>query len=286
MFCAAALPAGFAQQAPQAPPAPPAQTPMPPRVRVAGAASQMTPYIGVNIMVVDAALAKTLKLKEERGVQVTQLVAGGPAEKAGVKVGDVILEFDGQHVQGEELLQRLVREMPAGRVAKLGIWRNGAMQTIDVKIELRREMEVGVVIPRGTWGVDGPDYWPTVQQFPMDMPRMQTIMQNQVLGVECEALGDEQQFAEFFGVKDGLLVKAVAAGSPATRGGIKAGDVITKVDETHVSTMRELTAALRAAAQKGNYQVTVVRNKKEMQISVSGGPWHGMIDSIWAANWA
>ncbi len=246
----------------------------------------MSPYIGVSGMDIDATKAKTLKLKEERGAEVTQLVAGGPAEKAGVKVGDVILEFDGQHVQGYEELQRLVRDMPAGRVAKLGVWRNGAMQTIDVKIELRREMEIGVVIPRGTWGVDGPDYWPTLQPFPMDMPHVQTTMQNQVLGVECEALGDEQQFAEFFGVKDGLLVKEVAVGSPAARAGIKAGDVIAKVDETHVSTMRELTSALRTAAQKGAYQVTVVRNKKEMTISVSGGPWHGMIDGLWAGTWA
>ena len=56
---------------------------------------------------------------------------------------------------------------------------------------------------------------------------------------------------------------------PAARAGIKAGDVIIKVDETRVGTMRELTAALRAAVQKGSYQVTVVRNKKEMQIAVS-----------------
>jgi serine protease Do len=103
----------------------------------------------------------------------------------------------------------------------------------------------------------------------MEIPQIQTVMQNPVLGVQCEALGDEQQFAEFFGVKDGVLVKMTLPDSPAARAGIKAGDVIIKVDDARVGSMRELTTALRAAAQKGSYQVTVVRNKKELPISVS-----------------
>jgi serine protease Do len=232
--------------------------------RAAGAAVQSTPYIGVGIMDVDSARAKALKLKEERGTEVTSLVPGGPAEKAGLKVGDVILEYDGQHLQGLEQLQRMVRESVPGRVVKVGIWRNGAMLTLDVTIALHRDM--GMPGPNAVWGT-APDYWP-MAQLPMDFPHIQTIMQNSMLGVECEPLGDEQQFAEYFGVKDGLLIKMVAAGSPASRAGIKAGDVIIKVDETRVGSMRELTGALRIAGQKSSYQLTVVRNKKDMPVTV------------------
>ena len=89
-------------------------------------------------------------------------------------------------------------------------------------------------------------------------------MQNSVLGISGEALGDEQQFAEFFGVKDGVLVKEVSSNSAAERAGIKAGDVIVKVGDTRVGSLRELTTALRAARSKTD-TITVVRNKKEMK---------------------
>ena len=96
-------------------------------------------------------------------------------------------------------------------------------------------------------------------------------MQTPILGLLYEQLGDEQQLAEFFGIRDGLLVKAVTPDSPAARAGIKAGDVIVKVEDAHVGTMRELNSALRSivASQKPTFQVTVVRNKKEMPLSVS-----------------
>jgi serine protease Do len=254
-----ALSAIFAQQAPQ-----------PPRAHSAGSAAQNVSYMGVGIMTVDSARAKVLKMKEERGAEITQLAPGGPAEKAGLKVNDVILEFDGQHVQGQEQLQRLVRESTPGRPVKIEVWRNGAMQAATVNIESRREISVDDPYGRGVWSELPPPgvNWPAVIAMP-PMPPFPTLVQSPVLGVECEPLGDEQQFAEFFGVKDGLLVKMVASGSPAARAGVKAGDVIVKVDETRVGSMRELTGALRVASQKPSYQLTVVRNKKEMQITAA-----------------
>ena len=142
------------------------------------------------------------------------------------------------------------------------------MQTANVTIESHREMSADDPFGRGIWSELPPPgvNWPQIVTMP-PMPPFPTIVQSPVLGVECEPLGDEQQFAEFFGVKDGLLVKMVAGGSPAARAGIKAGDVIVKVDETHVGSMRELTGALHMASQKASYQLTVVRNKKEMQIT-------------------
>jgi serine protease Do len=258
---ALALSTSFGQQAPQ--------PPQPPRARSAGSAAQSVSFMGVGLMTVDAARAKALKMKEERGAEVTQLIPGGPAEKAGLKVNDVILEFGGEQVQNQEQLGRLVRESAPGRQVKVDVWRNGAMQTVTVTIESRREISVEDPWGRGVWSELPPPgvNWPPAVPMPPVAP-FPTIVQSPVLGVECEPLGDEQQFAEFFGVKDGLLVKMVSSGSPAARAGIKAGDVIVKVDETRVGTMRELTGALRVASQKSSFQLTVVRNKKEQQITV------------------
>lgn len=118
----------------QAPPAPPAH-PVPP-----GAPAPPAPprYLGVGIREIDSERAKALKLSEEYGVEITAVTEGSPAEKAGIKVGDVVLEYSGHRVEGTEQLMRLVRETPPGRQVKLLISRNGATQTITATIGERK----------------------------------------------------------------------------------------------------------------------------------------------------
>jgi serine protease Do len=95
-----------------------------------------------------------------------------------------------------------------------------------------------------------------------------------------EPLGKEEQFAEFFGVKDGVLVKSVLKSSPAEKAGIKAGDVIVKVDDAKIATAEDITKALRSVENgKSTCVVTVVRGKKETPVTVTletrtGGPVH------------
>ena len=86
-------------------------------------------YLGVNLAEIDSNRAKELKLRETTGVEITRVEEGSPAEKAGLKPNDVVLEFNGQHVEGMEQFGRLVRETPGGREVKLVISRNGDSQT-------------------------------------------------------------------------------------------------------------------------------------------------------------
>jgi serine protease Do len=90
-----------------------------------------------------------------------------------------------------------------------------------------------------------------------------------MLGIVGEPLGREEQLAEFFGVQEGVLVRSVKKGSAADKAGIKAGDVITKVDDSKVATSAEITRALRGLKSKKTFGVTVVRNKKEMPLTVT-----------------
>jgi serine protease Do len=78
-------------------------------------------YLGVGVVDVDSERARTLKLKEDRGVEITSVTEGGPADKAGIKQGDVVLEYNGQAVDGMTQFQRLVRETPASRQVKIGL---------------------------------------------------------------------------------------------------------------------------------------------------------------------
>jgi serine protease Do len=111
---------------------------------------------------------------------------------------------------------------------------------------------------------------------PMEIPRMQPMYQSPMLGIEGESLAQEDQFAEFLGVKEGVLVKAVMKNSAAEKAGIKAGDVITKVDDAKVSSPREISSALRGLRNKNTFPVVVVRRQQETTVTVTLEDRRGM----------
>src|ERR1700710_1396863 len=116
-----------------------AQTPKAPRVSVVAPSGS---YLGVMMQEVDGERAKALKLREEAGVEITRVEPDSPAEKAGLKVADVVLQYNGQHIEGMEQFSRLVRETPSGREVKLEIIRNAVPQTVNVKLATRRTPRV------------------------------------------------------------------------------------------------------------------------------------------------
>lgn len=238
-----------------------ALAPEPPRAPVgfAMATTAGGSFLGVGVAEITSNRARELKLREEHGVEITHLEDDSPAGKAGLKAGDVILEYNGQRVEGIEQFGRLVRETPAGREVKLLISRNGANQTVQATIGTRKG---GMLLNRaGDWHFEMPEI-----QMPA-IPHVFATWSSSMLGVEAESLG--KQLADYFGVKDGVLVRSVAKGSAADTAGIKAGDVITKVEQTSVATPNDVATAVRSARSKKPFTVQVVREHREMTISVT-----------------
>jgi serine protease Do len=207
-------------------------------------------YLGIGIQEITVERAKALKLREETGVEVTRVAHDSPADKAGLKEGDVVLQYNGTKVEGLEQLSRLVRETPVGREAKLEIFRNGAPMTLMAKVGEHPSM------PGMSDGFS----------FHMpDVPRTIQGLRSPMLGVEAESI--DGQLAQFFGVNEGVLVRTVMKGSPAEKAGVKAGDVILRVDEGKVTTPAEISAHLRAAHGKP-VPVAVMRERKEINMTV------------------
>jgi serine protease Do len=229
------------------------------------------PYLGIGVKDVDADTAKKLNLKEVRGVEITNVEENSPAAKAGVKDGDIVLEYNGQPIEGGAQLSRMVRETPVGHTARIGVWRNGAIQNLTATIEEKK----GSMVITGNGGFVMPDMRQFEELKNMRMPEIEIpsfsmSYQNPMLGIMGETLSNQEQFADFFGVKDGVLVKSVTRNSAAEKAGIRAGDVIVKVDDQSVSTTQNISKALREAAKgKKSVTVTVVRQKKEMPLSVT-----------------
>jgi serine protease Do len=215
-------------------------------------------FLGVGIQEIGSDRAKELKLPEEGGVEVTRIASDSPAEKAGIKTGDVITQYNGERVEGMDQFSRMVRETPAGREVKIGIMRNGAPQTITAKIASRPAINGQLILP-------APAGNPFTFHFP-DMPQSRMTWRSAILGVEAEAL--EGQLAEYFGVTEGVLVRMVNKDSAADRAGIKAGDVIVRVDDAKVATPADISAHLRALRGR-SVSVAVVRDRKEITMMLA-----------------
>lgn len=244
-----------------APPEPPPPPPAPPAPRL-----WRRSYLGIGVAEIDAERAKALKLSEEHGVEVTRVEPGSPAEKAGLKAGDVVLEYNGQRVEGTEQFVRLVRETPPGRKATLVISREGKRQTVTATLGEREVRD---------WPL-GPEFQAQMERLRenlrdlrlrVETPRAFVSWRSTILGVEAESLSD--QLAEFFGVKEGVLVRAVLKGTPAEKAGLKAGDVITKVDGEPVRTPSQIAERLRSLRSKRTFPLTIVRNRQETTLTVT-----------------
>jgi serine protease Do len=252
----------FAQEPPM-PPAPMA----PPEVftiRPSGS------FLGVGVREIDAERAKVLKLSGEYGVEVTKVDQSSPAEKAGLKVGDVVQSYNGQRVEGTEQFVRMVRETPAGRTAQLGVVRAGSQQILSATIAARKSAGVFVATPGEGRSFSIPNFERSMELAMPDIPKATMSWRSSMLGVDAEALKGSQ-LASFFGVTDGVLVRNVIKETSAEKAGIQAGDVIVKINSEAVETPRNITSAIRAARKGGKKSVNIslVRDRKEMSVTAT-----------------
>ena len=213
--------------------------------------------------------------RDAGGVVIEDVEEDGPAAKAGIRDGDVIVEFDGERVRSARHFARLVQETADGRSVKATIVRDGSRQTVDVTPargagrfshdfvlpyledigpNIEREIERGLeALPRDfafdfKWDGEVPEVgvWPRGR-----------------LGAQLSPLSD--QLAEYFGVKDGVLVSSVEPESAAAKAGRKAGDVITSVNGREVGSPRDVTHELRGEAGK-DVEIGILRDKKPLTL--------------------
>jgi serine protease Do len=219
--------------------------------------------IGVTVteLPTDAAAAA----KVTSGVRVQTVQEGMPAARAGLKIGDIVVEFDGERVRSVAQFTRLVRETPPNRTVKATIVREGARQTLDVTPEAGRADNQWTTaqpfIQR--FSTPGQD----VGAFTFTPKRLTPATAPLQLGVST--IVAEGQLAAYFGVKAGVLVTAVEAGTPAATAGIRAGDVITSVGGRAIEQPATLSEAVRGAQPGAVLEIKLVRDKKEMTVKAT-----------------
>lgn len=214
------------------------------------------------------------------GVRIDEVNEGSAAQKAGIKAGDIVVEYDGERVRSARQFTRLVQETPEGRTVKIALLRNGQRQTVDATPEartfswnmdfdgdrIRRDVERGM---REMGRLREFRVEPPAFNFRFDdMAPMPPARRR--LGVTVEGL--TAQLADYFGAKaGGVLVSGVSKDSPAERAGIKAGDVITSVNGQRVQDPRDVTRQL-AGASGNEVSLGIVRDKKETTVKATVEP--------------
>jgi len=230
-------------------------------------------YLGVLVGDVDNDSAPKLKLKEVRGALITLIDHDAPAAQAGLRVNDVVLEVNGQAVEGSEQFGRMMREIPAGRKVSMVVSRDGANQTIVVQLADRKKMENDVWNKLGS----GNDVFTSTRGMGIlgnggggDAPlpggfHMPFFGSSLNVGALVEPL--TSQMAEYLGVPSGLMVKQVVRKSEAAAAGLKAFDVILKVGAEGIATISDWDRSLRANQGKP-VQVTILRDKKQQTLTL------------------
>jgi S1-C subfamily serine protease len=223
-------------------------------------------WLGVEIGEVTAEKAKDLKLTAQRGVAVMDVEPDGPAAKAGLKENDVITQYDGQMVEGTVQFRRLVRETPTGRTVALVISRNGATQNVSVELGERsaffeKRLKGKMRDFDNAFAFSMPN-----QDFTLAMPPLDSRMPS--LGINAEDLSG--QLGGYFGAPDGagILVREVRSGTAADKAGLKAGDVIVKVDGKPIHTLADLRTELRSKSGQKTVALGIIRKSAEMSVTV------------------
>jgi serine protease Do len=223
-------------------------------------------WLGVEIAEVDADKAKELKLPAVRGVLIVDVEPDSPAAKAGLKANDVIAEYDGQAVEGVVQFRRLVRETPPGRSIPIAVWREGNTLNMTVAVGDRGKAKAGRMKEMNPRVFGAPDF-----NFDLHMPEF-FFGAAPMLGINAEDLSG--QLGAYFGAPggEGVLVREVRPNTPAEKAGLKAGDVILKVDDHPVKTVGELRDQLREKADQKAVKLTLLRKGSEMNANVELEP--------------
>jgi serine protease Do len=227
-------------------------------------------YLGVSTEDVSKENMARYGMREVRGVGVTEVMKDSPAEKAGLRKGDVILRFDGESVTSVRKLTRLVSESSADQTVRLTISRGGAEQEVTATLS-KRDFN-GLLrgkINDEVWKSVEKD-WPKIELGKLDNlgdGNLVFALGNRRIGVSTQTLS--KQLAEYFGVPDGgVLITSVTENSPAAKAGLKAGDVITAIDGEKVTLPGDLTRGL-SKKETGDVSLTVMRDKSVRTVTVT-----------------
>jgi serine protease Do len=204
-------------------------------------------YLGVGLQPLDENLAPSLGLPKNSGEIVRSVVANGPAARAGLQQGDVIVRVNGQPVTPDATVSYLVANTPVGSRIPLDIIRGGKRGTVTVQVGERPTEEQLAKLSGGDTGGQTGDTSP------------QAVAPQQALGLSLAPLTAElARAANLPPSARGVVITAVDPNSDASEEGLQRGDLIVSVNNQPVTTPAQIVAAVDAARRAGRTSVLLL----------------------------
>ena len=191
-------------------------------------------WMGLTSQDIKDDMRQSLKLKDRQGVLVGDVFTGDAADKAGIKIGDVILEIAGQTVKDNRELGRIVAKLHVGSKVDVKVFRNGKEIALPIVIAERKDMQ-----EEASAGSQA------TEQFGMTVQEV------------------TPEIAKYFALseKTGVIITDMKAGGPADDAGLKPRDIILKINNIDISGLKEYNAVL-AAGDKGDALLILIRRGK------------------------
>jgi len=195
-------------------------------------------WLGVAIQPVTEDIAASFGLQKAKGALISDVMAGSPAEKAGLKQGDILVTFDGKEIKDARQLQLAVAEAPIGKQLVAEIYRDGRLQKITVQLTSGESAEAKKPRPSKTAAA-----W---------------------LGLDVDELPRSKTQAGITGV----IVTAVEPDSAAAGNGIQPGDIIISVNQRKTTNLNEYAAAMKDAEKRGSVALLVKRGNTSIYFAL------------------
>jgi len=194
-------------------------------------------WLGVSVQGITEDIAERLGLKTTEGALVSNVFKGDPAEKAGIKTGDVIVEIDGQIVRNTHELIVIVAGVTVGDKVKIKVLRDGKQKNFTVKVTERPETK--------------------------ELAEMKHEENGKYFGMTVQEITPE--IAEHLGLPNvtGVIIAQVKRGGPADEAGIQTGDIIRQINRSKVSSLKEYRSVMSRAVSGDSVLVLIQRGKSK-----------------------
>ncbi|MFN4227904.1 MAG: DegQ family serine endoprotease [Candidatus Ratteibacteria bacterium] len=199
-------------------------------------------YLGVYLQPLDEELAKSFGLSEISGALVSQVIKDSPAEKGGIKEGDVIIEYEGSKVESVKDLQMKVANTPPGKTVTVGIWRDKKKINLNIK----------------------------VGEMPEEEPVISEKEEKLWRGIRVSSLTEEMRTQYDIDDIEGVVVTYVEPGSPADESGIKVGSVIKMINSYKISNISDYRNAIKNISKNQDARVLIKYGNRSRFIIIKG----------------
>jgi serine protease Do len=235
-------------------------------------------YLGVDVRDVTADEVAALKLKDTHGAEIVLVDHDAPAGKCGLHEHDVVLMMNGQAIEGQDQLRRMLHDAPPGGTIVLVVSHDGQQRTVTTQMAVSQE-QVAREATEQRLTVPAPEDQPAdTAQYGGTLPGSSASEGNSLLGpmvmnpsytgLYLEKMST--QLAGYFGVPNGrgLLVRSVQENSPAALAGMHAGDVVMRANDRAVMSTNDWAKAIKNS-QGRPLAVVVMRDKKEQTLTLT-----------------